>query len=263
MADNWINVQRVRDACRLTGLGAGDRIIDVGCGPLGALPIFHEVVGPSGTVVGLDENEQLLRVAKGILRKRGFDSVMLIERDINQLPAGDLLPPGPFDAAYCRLLLINQTDPANTLRRMASLVRPSGYIIAHELLDDLTYPVFDPPVPAFSRLRDLWRELLRRNGITADAARHFAELSEQAGLRQVSQQGFFSADPRDAPAFIQSDGLAVILSIAGALRHHGLANEIEISELASELEEATSVTYRCFFSWIFVELIAQVPGSAA
>jgi ubiquinone/menaquinone biosynthesis C-methylase UbiE len=259
MADSWINVESLRGACRRVGLGPGARVVDVGCGPLGGLQVLREVVGPSGTVVGLDANPEVLGVARGILRRRGLDGVTLVARDINELSGRDLSPPGPFDAAYCRLLLVNQAEPATTLRRMASLVRPGGHVIAHELLDDVVYPVFDPPVPAFSRLRELWRALQDRTARRADAARHFHTFAEQAGLEHVSQQGFFSADPRDAPAFIQSDGLGALLSISGGLRHHGLASQAEVVDLARALQDAAALRYRSFFSWIFVELIARVP----
>jgi SAM-dependent methyltransferase len=157
-ADHWLNVQYVRDACRRAGLGPGDRVVDVGCGPLGALHVLSEVVGPGGTVLGLDADPEAIHIAQGVLRRRGLDRVTLVQGDVNALRARDLCPPGPFDAAYCRLLLVNQEEPAATLRRIAALVRSGGHIIAHELLDDLTYPVFDPPVPAFGRLRRLLHE---------------------------------------------------------------------------------------------------------
>jgi ubiquinone/menaquinone biosynthesis C-methylase UbiE len=259
MADDPTNVGQVRDACRRIALRPGDRVIDIGCGPLGALQVLRDVVGPTGSVVGLDSNEQVLAVTKGVLRRRGIDDVTLIAGDINALPDGALHSTAPFDAAYCRLLLVNQTDPSATLRRIASLVRSGGHVIAHELLDDVAYPVFDPPVRAFARLRTLWHELLAQNGMKADAARHFNALAQEAGLELVNQQGFFSADPRDAAAFIQSDGLGVLLSISPALRARDLATEEKIGELAAELQAATSVEYRSFFSWMFVELIARVP----
>jgi hypothetical protein len=194
-----------------------------------------------------------------VLQRRKLDRVQLIAGDVNELQPGALRPPGPFDAAYCRLLLVNQEEPSLTLRRIASLVRPGGHVIAHELLDDPGYPVFDPPVPAFERLLHWMREAMRRKDKRPDAARHLHSLASEAGLKTVSQQGFFGANPQDAAGFIQSDGLGILLAMEAAFRHYGLATPAEINELANELQAAARGSYRAFFSWIFVELIAQVP----
>src|SRR5438067_4189742 len=40
--------EHVRDGCRRAGLRSGDRVIDVGCGPLGALLSLGDLVGPTG-----------------------------------------------------------------------------------------------------------------------------------------------------------------------------------------------------------------------
>src|SRR5262245_47476811 len=39
------------------GLGAGARVVEIGCGPQGCLDILSELVGPSGHVVGVERNE--------------------------------------------------------------------------------------------------------------------------------------------------------------------------------------------------------------
>src|SRR5215471_16766629 len=60
-----------REACGRAGLKDGDRAIDVGCGPLGALPVLAELVGPRGTVVGLDADEAALARARVTLDRLG------------------------------------------------------------------------------------------------------------------------------------------------------------------------------------------------
>ncbi len=42
------------EACLRAGLASGGRAIDIGCGPLGALPVLVDLVGSEGRVVGLD-----------------------------------------------------------------------------------------------------------------------------------------------------------------------------------------------------------------
>jgi hypothetical protein len=44
--------EHVQDGCGRAGLRRGDRVIDGGCGPLGALLSLADLVGPTGSVVG-------------------------------------------------------------------------------------------------------------------------------------------------------------------------------------------------------------------
>ena len=59
--------EHVQDGWRRAGLSGGARVIDVGCGPLGALLSLANLVGPNGFVVGLDLNAGALATAETIL----------------------------------------------------------------------------------------------------------------------------------------------------------------------------------------------------
>ena len=114
------------DGLRRAGIRPGDKAIDVGCGPLGALLVLADLVGPTGTVVGLDMDAPSLQRARGILDQRGHSGVQLVHANINTMSPGAVCPPGPFDVAVCSQFLNNQPDPADTLRRIAAFVRPAG-----------------------------------------------------------------------------------------------------------------------------------------
>jgi ubiquinone/menaquinone biosynthesis C-methylase UbiE len=261
LAKDPSNMQYVEDACRRAGIKPGDRIIDVGCGPLGALLTLSSVVGAAGMVVGMDRESDVLGLAQQILRQEGADNVKLLRADINHLSESAEYPLGSFDAAYCRLVLVNQKDPVTALRGVASLVRPGGHVIIHEVLDDPAFPMFDPPVPAFQRFLQLLWESLRLAGKRPDIARQFRSIAREADLKEVSQRGLFNATPADAGDFVQEQGLGMLLAFKPSLLKSGLATRDEIDELVRELKQATSVQYRSFFSWILLELIAQVPES--
>jgi ubiquinone/menaquinone biosynthesis C-methylase UbiE len=91
----------IRDGLRRIGLRPGDKVIDVGCGPLGALLVLADIVGPTGTVVGLDMDAPSLKFARAILDQRGTQSVQLVQADINTMPREVVCPLGPFDVAVC------------------------------------------------------------------------------------------------------------------------------------------------------------------
>jgi len=260
LARNPSNVSSVKEACQRAGLKAGDSAIDVGCGPLGALPALAEMVGPAGTVFGVDRNQDVLMIGRRALDQQGLDNVQLLRADINELDLTEAGLQGKFDVAYCRLFLINQRDPVATLRRIAGLVRPGGHIIAHELLDDPSYPSFHPPVPAFGRFLGLVHETMRRQGRIPDVARRFRAITQEAGLEEIGQLGIINANPADAAEFIQEKGLGMLLVFKQTFAQLRLCSRTESDDLTRELNAAMLREYRTFLSWIVVELIARVPA---
>jgi ubiquinone/menaquinone biosynthesis C-methylase UbiE len=248
-----------KDALRRARIGGGARVIDVGCGPIGSLLAMVDTVGSTGLVVGLDTSSDALRTAKAIVGQKDIANVTLVCADINSIEKSDLCPPGPFDAAYCRLVLVHQTDPVETLKRMASIVRPGGYIIAQEWLYDPGYPIFDPPVPEMEHVERLLGDAMRLSGASLEAARFFTENCSAAGLQEVSQRAFLEAGPANANIFLEYQAVGTLRAAKLSLAEYGLASEEDIEGILESLERAAQGTYRSFFGLPFVELIARVP----
>jgi hypothetical protein len=57
------------------GVSEGWRCADVGCGPVGVLPVLSDLVGPSGRLVGMNFDEDILRHAGQICSGRPDVSV--------------------------------------------------------------------------------------------------------------------------------------------------------------------------------------------
>lgn len=245
----------VREACRRVGLEPGARAIDVGCGPLGALGVLAEIVGPDGVVVGIDANPNALAQAERTLQAQGVSNVSLVCGNVNVSGPEIVCPPGPFDLAYCRLFLMLQADPAATLRKVAGYLKPGGFIVAHELLDDPHFPTFDPPVPAVERIQVLMFELIRRRGASPDAGRRLAELCRGAGLELVRLGGFL---PTVDPLATLEHERELLAERHQAIVEHGLATQQEVADLFAAVEQAKAVEYRGSFYALTVELIARV-----
>src|SRR5207244_4846988 len=89
------------------GLLAGQRAVEIGCGPQGCLDLLAERVGPAGTVVGVERNERAARQARSFVADRCLANVEVLQGDAKATG----LPRGSFDLAHARLVLVNVPEP--------------------------------------------------------------------------------------------------------------------------------------------------------
>jgi len=136
----------------------GWRVIDIGCGPRGVLDLLAARVGPSGRVVGLEQNAEHAALAETFVGTQGLETVTIVNGDV----VGNDLPKGSFDLAHERTVLVNVPDPEAALRAMVELVRPGGVVACQD--PDQSARVCDPPHPSWDRLTELLFEAWRRNG---------------------------------------------------------------------------------------------------
>ncbi|MGW3339118.1 class I SAM-dependent methyltransferase [Streptomyces sp. NPDC001009] len=101
------------------GLGAGDRVLDAGCGTGRALPSLRAAVGSSGTVIGADLTPAMLQAAARAGRDQ--DGALLLA-DVTALP----LRPECLDAVFAAGLVAHLPEPSENLRELARVVRPGG-----------------------------------------------------------------------------------------------------------------------------------------
>jgi ubiquinone/menaquinone biosynthesis C-methylase UbiE len=250
--------EHVQDGCRRAGLSRGQRVVDVGCGPLGALLSLANLVGPTGSVVGLDFNPEALATARSILNEQGLSEIQLVQGEINAMALEDIPRTGSFDLAYCRLFLFHQRDPVATLRRMGRLVRPGGTIVAHEMV-----PVAgdsDPPLPTRARATQLGVLAMQQAGASPHIASELGRVCAEAGLEELSQRAFFFlSGPRSAPLSLQLS-MQNLRSYARAIVDRRIATLEEVESLIAEYDAAKAWTFRHWWGSLFNELLARVPG---
>ena len=81
------SVGGVRTACvDALDLDPGDTVVEFGCGPGVNLPALRGAVGPSGRVVGVDVSPRMLDRAAGLVERRGWGNVSLVEADAERPP---------------------------------------------------------------------------------------------------------------------------------------------------------------------------------
>jgi ubiquinone/menaquinone biosynthesis C-methylase UbiE len=116
--------EEVRIARLLLGLGPGDLVLDVACGPGNFSREFARTVGDQGLVVGIDASATML--ARGVeeLRGRRPPNLALIRGDATQLPFRDRC----FDGVCCFAALHLFSDPFAALDQMRRTLAPGGRI---------------------------------------------------------------------------------------------------------------------------------------
>lgn len=219
------------------GIGAGMRVLDIGCGAGDVTMLAAEMVGDAGEVVGIDRAERPLRVAEARAAERGLSRVRFLQGDENT--AADLAAGGRFDAVVGRCVLVHQRDPAAFLGALARVVRPGG-VIAFQDPDFTIFLRTDPSIPLLEDVRG-WivkgHELIHARW---DISLHTARSFSAAGLPAPRQR-------LHCPVLV--DGHGVVFQIAAAvlrtmlpiLAEKGAVDpvKIDVDTLAARMDAAS------------------------
>ncbi len=109
------------------GAAAGERVLDVGCGPGFYVAELLDAVGPRGSVVGLDGSAASLALAAR--RSEGCQNVAFHQADATSLPVAD----GEFDAALSVQVLEYVPDATAALREIHRALRPGGRVVVWDV----------------------------------------------------------------------------------------------------------------------------------
>jgi SAM-dependent methyltransferase len=131
------------------GIGAGMRVLDVGSGAGDVSLLLAELVGPTGRVVGVDQNAAILDTARARVAAAGWRNVEFYAGD-----AAEVAPGEAFDAAVGRWVLMYQPDPAAFVRRLVMRLRVGGVVAFHE--NDFGYPPATFPPSELSQQVQRW-----------------------------------------------------------------------------------------------------------
>jgi SAM-dependent methyltransferase len=158
----------------LAGVAAGQRVLDVGCGP-GALST--ELVGRLGpaAVSAVDPSETFVEAARERL-----PGVRVERAQAERLP----FPDDAFDAALAQLVVHFMADPVAGLREMARVTRTGG-VVAACVWD---HAGGQGPLSAFwDAARVLVPDVDDESGLAGAREGHLRELLDTAGLSEVQE----------------------------------------------------------------------------
>src|SRR5262245_12115690 len=104
------------------GLTAGTRVLDVCCGSGASAIPAAEIVGPTGSVVGVDLAENLLELARAKAKQQGLDNIEFRSGDLTNLP----FDAETFDVAVCVFGIFFVPDMEAALRELKRVLRTGG-----------------------------------------------------------------------------------------------------------------------------------------
>ena len=180
-----------RRTVELLQLTPAAKTLDVCCGSgASALPA-GEIVGPAGSVTGVDLAENLLELARNKAKQRGLNNVTFQKGDLSQLPFDD----NSFDAVVCVFGIFFVPDMQAGLRELNRVARNGGTVA----ITTWGPRFFEPATSVF------WNSV---RSVRPDLYKNFNpwdRISEPAALRSLFLEAGFS----DAEVTAESDSQPV------------------------------------------------------
>ena len=223
-----------------SGIAKGMKVLDVGSGAGDVVLTLAEFVGPDGTVIGVDVNPDILKIAQARADAAGFSNIEFIAGDTRTLGL-----PDDFDAVVGRLVLMYMADPAETLRHLATHLRPGG-IVAFQEVDFTPYiAAVHPDTPLANKLIEWGRTVFERSGAHLEMGMDLYKAFVEAGLPEPTLH--FEAPmggPEDWPGY---EYLAnSFRSLVPLLEAYGIttAEALDVDTLAERIQAEVAAAKR-------------------
>ena len=203
------------------GIRSGMRVLELGTGVGHVAFQLAELVGPSGSVVAIDQAAPLLAVAESRRRAGGVENVRFAEADAHAFRDAE-----PFDAVVARLLLFHLPDAGDVVRHHAAGLRPGGVWVALDF--DVGGARAEPPVALVSTLLGWVEAAFRGAGADPRIGARLAPLLRDAGLSDVMTFGIQPYISPDAPPGV---GLLadIVRALAKPIVAAGIATDAELA----------------------------------
>jgi ubiquinone/menaquinone biosynthesis C-methylase UbiE len=158
------------------------KVLDLGSGAGDVALLAARLVGPEGTVAGIDTNPAILEVARARARDAQHRNVSFEAGDIR-----DLSLARDFDAVVGRYVLKFTSDPARTMREIVEHLRLGGTAVFQE--PDFTQgPYADPPSSPLDQIWEWIAGAFRKSGANTEMGLKLRNLYLRAGLSDLHRE---------------------------------------------------------------------------
>jgi SAM-dependent methyltransferase len=214
------------DLWEYAGIVPGARVADVGCGPGAVLSEIAQIVGPEGTVVGVEPGQPAREAAREELDSQGLEHVEVREGD----GEASGLDAGAWDCVVMRHVLTHTGDAAERIvAHLATLLAPGGHLYLVDVDLDATRSS-----PADPDIKEQFERYAAFHGALGNDVRMGARLGalvRAAGLEVAEHRGTFQR----VPAMLLADG-GPLVSAQDAMIAEGILKEDEVDGWAAARE---------------------------
>lgn len=216
------------------GIRRGMTVLDLGSGTGDVALLARELVGPEGAVVGVDQNPEILELARARTVAAGYDNVRFVTGDV-----ADLTLDHQVDAVVGRLVLMYVGDRAAALDNVVRHLRPGGVLVFQEMHFTPHTCQADPALPVWDALWSWMCDAARAAGIETAMGYRMPQLLRAAGLvgGQFQLTAGVGSGPDDPVYEFAAESLRSMLPLIIAT---GVATaaEVGIETLADRLRAA-------------------------
>lgn len=227
------------------GIGAGMRVLDIGCGPGMTSFMLARRVGSAGHVFGVDRDPRMLELARQKARDAGVANVTFIQGGFDvSFPER-----GTLDAVVGRRVLMYQPGATEAVSQLTDAVRSGGVIAFHEH-DMVEISDSRTPLPLHDQVRSWLREMLRHEGANLSMGFQLHSALSAAGLtvERVRAEANVLTPTASYPVG------SIIRAVLPRLLQHGIVTEadVDVDTLDDRLtaeRKATGAT--CLWEMVF------------
>ncbi len=177
MAQHQLYARFTRRLLEDAGIAEGMKVLDVGSGAGDVALLAAELVGPTGSVIGVDQDPGVLDTARARAEASGLSNISFHAGDLREGVTGD-----DFDAVVGRLVLLYVPDPAGTLRVLIERLKPGGIVAFGEFNFLPESMVTYPPTPSGESLWTWMQAVVRGIGLDPATGYHLRNTFLDAGL---------------------------------------------------------------------------------
>lgn len=217
------------------GITRGMKVLDVGCGPGDVSLIAADLVGETGSVLGIDSSVEALHLAQSRVQEASLAQVSFLAGDILHLTLDQ-----EYDAIVGRLILMHLPDPAAVVRHLTRHLRPGGVVVFQEYDLSSHTDAFYPPSPLWEQVWSWCTHPFQQAGGELAMGMKLSGTLLEAGLAdpQVRYEAAVGAGPDWVGYEWWAETVRIFLPL---IQKFGIATQEDISmeTLAERLREET------------------------
>lgn len=244
--------------CKRAGISEGMRVLEIGSGAGDVALMLAEHVGPTGQVIGVDVNADILDTARQRAADAGWQNTEFIAGDARNLGFSD-----KFDAIVGRFVLMYMANPPEAFANLMTHLKPGG-IAAFQEPEYTLYPAIQhPDTPLMNRLIRWILDVFAHSGAHLDMGIGLYRAFVETGLPPPTMH--LESPIGAAKTWAGYRYMATIFeSLLPLLEKYDLATaeEVGVNTLAARIRREVNTSKRPFFLPPHITAYSTLPVSS-